>query len=130
MPRYDDTHYDEPAPVALVTILNKDTGQLIAEVPMLIDTGADQTLIPKSVADLLGLPHLETYSVLEGFDGSRSEAQAVSCIVKFLNGTFEGRYLVLATQDCGILGRNILKYFRLIMDGPQQSWDRVHAESS
>jgi hypothetical protein len=46
MPKYNTEHFDPPAPVAYVTLRNPATGALLSDVPMLIDTGADTTLLP------------------------------------------------------------------------------------
>ena len=47
MPRYDDVRFSPPAPVAAVTVRVPLTGDAVADVPMLIDTGADVTLTPR-----------------------------------------------------------------------------------
>lgn len=45
MPAYDDSRFDPPAPVALVSICHPDREVAVADVPMLMDSGADATLI-------------------------------------------------------------------------------------
>ncbi len=55
MPNYDSTRFSPPAPVALVTLRNPEGGAMKAGVSMLLDTGADVTLLPQVVADELGL---------------------------------------------------------------------------
>lgn len=55
MTKYDDAHHDPPAPVAWVTIEHPDTGAKASDVPMLIDSGADITLLPATVINQLGL---------------------------------------------------------------------------
>ncbi len=47
MPHYDATRFEPPAPLAQVTICNPDNGTLNPDVPMLLDSGADVTLIDK-----------------------------------------------------------------------------------
>ena len=46
MPVYDGVIYTPPAPVAYVTLRDATGGSSITDVPMLIDTGADATLLP------------------------------------------------------------------------------------
>jgi hypothetical protein len=45
MPEYDHENYNPPAPVAYVTLRNPATGEILSDVPMLIDTGSDTTLL-------------------------------------------------------------------------------------
>ena len=47
MPEYDATYFDPPAPVAYVTLRNPATGDILPDIPMLMDTGADATLLPR-----------------------------------------------------------------------------------
>jgi hypothetical protein len=61
-----------------VTLRNQDNGSAVSDVPMLLDTGADVTLIPQSSVNQLGLnidPN-EGYELM-AFDGSTSIAQVV-----------------------------------------------------
>ena len=46
MPDYDSNHFEPPAPVAQVTLKDAKTSAIQEEVPMLLDTGADVTLLP------------------------------------------------------------------------------------
>ena len=48
MPAYDATRFDPPAPLALVILRNLDTGTILSDVPMLLDSGADMTLVPQA----------------------------------------------------------------------------------
>ena len=55
MPEYDAARYNPPAPVAHVTLRNPQTSVEIADQSLLIDTGADATLIPQVALAPLGL---------------------------------------------------------------------------
>jgi hypothetical protein len=48
MRAYDATRFDPPAPLALITVKSDQHGIVIHDVPMLLDTGADVTLLPRS----------------------------------------------------------------------------------
>ena len=53
MPTYDSNQFDPPAPLARVSLRVPEGEKAVTDVPMLIDSGADLTLIPEgSVADL------------------------------------------------------------------------------
>lgn len=120
MPTYDASQ-DPPAPVARVT-LRHPNGKTISDIPLLIDTGADITLLPRTAVERLGALEASPEQVeLIGFDGSRSFASSAIAEVIFLNRSFQGRYLVLE-QEQGILGRDVLNHLVLLLDGPQRQW--------
>jgi hypothetical protein len=123
MQAYDTSMFDPPAPIALVSLRNPATGAVWSDVPMLLDSGADVTLIPEEV-----LRHLSLETVpgkqyeLSGFDGSVSQTFVVRLEMIFCRRTFRGQFL-LVDQGWGILGRNILNAVALLLDGPHLTWD-------
>jgi hypothetical protein len=75
MPAYDAGLFNPPAPLARATLRNQDNGLTVSQVPMLLDSGADVTLIPQTFVNQLGLtvdPN-EGYELM-GFDGNISMA--------------------------------------------------------
>jgi len=127
MPNYDANFASPPAPVARVTIRNASANKSVTGVPVLIDTGADATLIPRTILPCLDILEdaLETteYSLV-GFDGTRSPAVLVPVELEFLGKRLIGEYL-LTEANYGVLGRDVLNLFRLVFDGPHQIWDEV-----
>jgi hypothetical protein len=121
MPSYDAIHYDPPAPVAQVMLRAAD-GATVSDLIMLLDTGADATLIPRSAVARLGInPDPAVQYELLGFDGSKSTTQAVDLDMIFLQKAFRGRYLII-DSDRGILGRDVLASVLLLFNGPAQEW--------
>lgn len=122
MPAYDSGRFDPPAPVAFVTIRHNQTQTLATNVPMLLDTGADVSLLPQSIVEQLNLssPTNMRYE-LAGFDGARSFSMAVEAELVFLKRKFRGQFLVIE-QPVGVLGRNILNTAKLVLDGPHLIW--------
>jgi len=127
MPSYDSTQFDPPAPTARVTLRNPDSGAVCADVPMLLDSGADVSLIPQSVASLLNIAAVPNASYeLMGFDGATSFAHVVRLELVFCRRTFRGQFLLI-DQAWGILGRNVLNALPLLFDGPHLTWDEYRA---
>ncbi len=123
MPAYDAKLFDPPAPVAHVTLRNPATGASLSDVPMLMDTGADVTLLPREYIEQLGIaPVAEKVYELEGFDGSTKLAEAVCLEMVLLRRKFKGQFLLI-DQPLGILGRNILNAIAFLFDGPRGTWD-------
>ena len=78
MPEYDRNRFAPPAPVAEVNLRHPETGAICSAVPMLIDSGADVTLVPRSAVTRLDAPLIpDRQYELIGFDGTPSFAPAV-----------------------------------------------------
>ena len=123
MPEYDAEYFDPPAPVAYVTLRNPATGALLPDVPMLIDTGADTTLLPVDAVEQLGIePDKDEVFEVQGFDGEIRMVKLVKLELFFLDKKFGGEFL-LVDRPIGILGRNDLNNIRLLLDGPSETWE-------
>jgi len=125
MPRYDGVHFDPPAPVALVSLCCPETRSRIEGVEMLLDSGADVSLVPKTAVEHLGVSPLSDRGCeLVSFDGSRSLAKVVVLDMIFAGKTFRGRYLVI-DAPWGIIGRDVLNHLSIAMNGPALEWSKV-----
>ena len=122
MPAYDTHRFAPPAPLARVTLRNSETNATLPDVPMLLDCGADVTLIPRASVSPLGVSLLPggTYELV-GFDGTKSVAPAVQLDLLLLKRAFKGRFLLI-DQEWGILGRDILNHLAILLHGPQLTW--------
>jgi hypothetical protein len=83
---------------------------------MLVDSGADVTLLPSAVIETLGIV-AEGELTLQGYDGDRNTAPIVQAIVRWGKYTFPGQYVV-GNANVGVLGRDILNNLRLDLNGP------------
>ena len=124
MPAYDDKGFAPPAPVARVVLRHPDSGASVADVRMLIDSGADATLLPRPAVTSLGLVGTSERYLLESFDGTTGESEAVVAVLVFLGKSFRGRFLQV-DSEVGVIGRNILNRIRLLLDGPSLNWQEL-----
>ena len=126
MPGYDTARFRPPAPVARVTLRDPESGTTTSNVPMLVDTGADLTLIPLASIYGLGVLMEPDGYVLKSFDGTMSVAQAARIELDLFGRTFKGRFLTV-DQEWGLLGRDVLNNFVLVFDGPRLAWEQNQA---
>ena len=96
MPAYDAARFEPRAPIARVTLRNSNTGATSSNVLMLLDSGADVTLIPRDAAGSLGIETIpgKRYELI-GFDGSASFAPVVQLELTFCRRTFRGQFLLI-----------------------------------
>jgi hypothetical protein len=119
--KYSET-YHPPAPIAKVKLRNSETLEIIADVPMLLDTGSDITLLPQSYCNEIGVKVSETeFLELKGFNQTTTVAFYVRLDFIFLNKIFRGKFLVY-DQDEGIIGRDVLNEFSILFDGTNLEW--------
>jgi len=120
MPEYDAARFDPPAPLALVHVKSELLCIAIHDVPMLLDTGADVTLLPRSHVALLLSASAELFG-LEAFDGTKSFSPAITCELSFLGKKFRGQFLLVDSWH-GVLGRNVLNNLSILFDGLSKKW--------
>jgi hypothetical protein len=82
MPNYDASHFDPPAPIARGILRDPHSGVTVSDVQLLLDTGADVTLLPRTA--------VERYELM-GFNGNKSFAPVVMLDMFFLRRAFRGR---------------------------------------
>ena len=125
MAAYDAVNFSPAAPVARIDLRDGASGKVCANVAMLLDSGADVTLLPRDCINRLQMPidPSQVYDLM-GFDGARSSAVAVHLDLIFLGTTFRGRFLVIDQSD-GVLGRDILNHLHIALNGPMLLWDVI-----
>jgi predicted aspartyl protease len=121
MPPYDNRLFVPPAPVLNARLRNPQSGTIVLDVLLLIDTGADVTLLPLAAVNAAGIEQTGTSYELQAFDGRSHAAGIVRGELLMLGRTFRGQFLVI-DEEVGILGRNIVNTLALLLDGPQETW--------
>ncbi|MBL8188865.1 MAG: aspartyl protease family protein [Acidobacteria bacterium] len=125
MPKYDDLLFSPPAPVARVVLRDPASLNTLSDIPMLIDCGADVSVIPSHVLDRLGAVVDSNDGVeMVGFDGRARISPLARLDLSFAGKTFKGRFPILSQkeQDWGIIGRDIFNHVVTVLDGPGLEW--------
>ncbi len=71
MAKYDSDRFAPPAPLAFIILRNPENGLVETDVPMLLDTGSDVTLVPQIYAKRLKLSVSREFELV-GFDNNKS----------------------------------------------------------
>ena len=120
MMKYDES-FDPPAPIAKIVLRNTETGERLGNVSVLLDTGADISLLPLSAINQLQIePSDETVNLI-GFDESKSTTEIYQLQIIFLGKRLTGNYCAI-DDEIGILGRDVLNEFSITFDGRNLEW--------
>jgi len=116
--RYDNQHYDPPAPVLPITV--RAPGDTVKQVTAdaLVDTGADMTCLPIALIKVLGGERASTYDV---FGINRVPIGPFDTyFLEFEIAATKKLTEVIAIGDEPILGRNLINEFTLQLHGITQ----------
>jgi len=107
-----------PAPFVHVTVRPPERGIAVSDLPALLDTAADITVIPARIAEELQLIPLDEVPI-GGFDGRVSWVSTFLVQLALRQST--SKFIrVVASRDepYVLLGRDVLNDYRAILDGP------------
>jgi hypothetical protein len=114
-------HLSPPAPFVYVTLRCPHTGRRTENVPALIDTAADRTVLPGLVVRSLGL--VEDGRML--FQGFASEVIELPIFLVEVNvhdlPAVAVRAALGENEPHVLLGRDVLNVHRILLDGPQEA---------
>ncbi len=108
-----DASYQPPAPVVPVGV--SALGADAVMVPMLIDTGADVTLLPAELVRQLRLPRVDTI-IVSGFGGTKLRSAVHAATLELGGVQIVAR---VVASDEARLGRDLLSTVVLELDGPR-----------
>lgn len=113
--------FSRATPITYVTITNTETGASEPAVPMVLDTGADVTILPFQTALDAGIELGAAPRQVEGIGGMKRDLYEVYVRLGF-NGIEVPLWVMVDRPGVGILGRDVLDYHRLLFDGPNRTW--------
>jgi predicted aspartyl protease len=109
-----DRRLDPPAPIVPARVAGRVSEDAVM-LPMLVDTGADCTLVPARIVHRLGLPLVDIVAV-SGVDGVKQRATVHAASVEL--GELRVHARIVAFADEAILGRDVLNQGVVTLDGP------------
>lgn len=113
---------EPPAPFIEVIIRHPRLTDRVQRVPAKLDTGADLSAIPQAVADELELLPASTI-IAEAYDGSQTSLETYTVIFEFANARFRQVEIILVPDAYALLGRDLLNYFYVHLNGPELTFD-------
>ena len=112
-----DTNYNPPAVVITVTVAGIVHHRPQVEVPALIDTGADITAVPDHLVDKLKLYPFGRLT-MEDAKAMKTPVLTYEAILTLTAKTTKKMEVILTPFPFVILGRDWLKDYYLLLDGP------------
>lgn len=112
-----------PAPFVHVSVHSPNLGAAASDLPALLDTAADVSVIPAVVAEKLALVPLGEVPI-GGFDGRVTWVRTF--LVQIAPRGFEPTTVrVVASRDEPhvLLGRDVLNAYRILLDGPRLQFE-------
>lgn len=111
-----DGSFDPPAPIVPLRIGNPGDGTAVLA-PGLVDSGADCTLIPPSLARRLRLPAVGRIEI-EGVGGGGGSTTVYAAFLEVAESGFLARLAAFGEEV--IVGRDLLNRIVILLDGPRR----------
>lgn len=113
-----------PSPFTHIDVFNPSSDKHCHEyVEVIADTGAGITSLPQNVIDALGPLQYTTINVRSPFDRNRQTAMVLySVCLRIENGITHEIEVLGIPRKYGILGRDILNNYKIVLDAPNSRW--------
>jgi len=105
LPAYETTGFQPPAAIVRARIVGPAGSR--SDVPLVIDSGADLSVLPRGVASAVGAPIVRSTTAIRFLAGEEIVLDQAELAVEFLRYRFRGAFLVV-DSTYGVVGRNIL----------------------
>jgi predicted aspartyl protease len=109
-----DRSFVPPAPILVIGLARPGSLEMVA-VPMIVDSGADCTIVPASLARGIQLPTIDHIEIV-GVGGTESSAPVHAALLQITRRQTLHRVVALGNE--GIAGRDLLAQLVVILDGP------------
>ena len=106
-----------PAPFLYVAVAAPHRDSWVERVPLLIDTGADFTVIPRRLSAELELVEFSEV-IISGFRQAPDALGYVLVRLKIHEWEIEAAEVVLGDDNYGLLGRDVLNQFQVFLKDP------------
>jgi hypothetical protein len=113
-----DHSIEPPAPSLEILVRHVSAKDKFLTNPGRLDTGADVSAIPQFVADSLELYPVRSI-VTEGYDGTQATVNTYLVTIELAQARFSELETILIPESYVLLGRNILNYFYINLNGPE-----------
>ena len=111
------TRFNPPAPLATLQV-GVPHGKMVESTEALVDSGADITVIPRTVVEHLGLRMVDIVPVA-GFSTAAAGCPVYSACISLEGRELGVTRLISWAGAYALLGRDILNQFKALLDGPE-----------
>jgi hypothetical protein len=116
-----DPSFQPAAPIVEATIRNPNVAGPSIDLRLIVDSGAEQTVIPDAVIQTLGVPR-DGWVQVSGYSGA-GLLLGEHTVELTIQGQMAVVIRVLAIGADGhfVVGRDVLNRYRVVLDGPRQT---------
>jgi predicted aspartyl protease len=111
-----------PSPVALIEVSNPSNSTIrVKGIKAIVETGAGITSIPEYIIDNLGRSNYTLKRVRSSLDGKVISRKLYRVVIQIGGKSHEVEVLGIP-GDYGVIGRDILNQYKIILDAPNEVW--------
>ncbi|GIK58620.1 MAG: retroviral-like aspartic protease family protein [Chloroflexi bacterium] len=123
------TEFDPPAAVVQIQVAGVVHTRPRVTISAILDTGADLTAVPETLAERLDLYPTERMAI-EDVNGQTTIAHTYMVRLRIANKTISEHKVLLTGLDFGIIGHDLLNTFYVLLNGPESTFEMAETPSS